>query len=128
MPKLDIQREHYLRSKGGYIPFKNYGVNFKKSFFPYTSGLWNNLPKDVQCKDLTEFKIYTKNELKPSKYKHFSRGNKLSNSLLTKIRVGRSDLNQHRFTIGLSETPQCLCHSREESPLPYFLDCFLYLP
>ena len=128
MPKLDILREHYLRSKGGYIPFKNYGVNFKKSFFSYTSGLWNNLPKDVQCKDLTDFKIYTKNELKPSKYKHFSRGNKLSNSLLTKIRVGRSDLNQHKFTIGLSETPQCLCHSREESPFHYFLDCFLYLP
>ena len=33
MPKLDIQREHYLRSKGGYIPFKNYIVNFKNHFF-----------------------------------------------------------------------------------------------
>ena len=98
MPKLDIQREHSLRSKGGYIPFKNYGSKFKNSFFPYTSGIWNNIPKDVQCKDLTDFKDYTK-KLKPMRYKHFSRGNKLSNSLLTKIRVGRSDLNQHKFTI-----------------------------
>ena len=49
-------------------------------------------------------------------------------AFLTKIRVGRSDLNQHKFTIGLCETPQCLCHNREESPLHYFIDCFLYLP
>ena len=128
MPKLDFQREHFLRSKGGYIPYKNYGSAFKKSFFPHTCDLWNNIPKHVQCKDLTDFKEYTKLELKPTRYKHFSRGNKFSNSLLTKIRVGRSDLNQHKFTIGLSETPQCLCHYREESPLHYFIDCFLYLP
>ena len=127
MPKLDINREHSLRSKGGYVPFKNYGSKFKNSFFPYTSGIWNNIPKEVQFRDLTEFKEYTRT-LKPSRYKHFSRGNKISNTLLTKIRVGRSDLNQHKFTIGLSETPQCICHYREESPSHYFIDCFLYLP
>ena len=126
MPKLDFQKEHLLRSKGGYIPFKSYGSDFKKSCFPNICNLWNNIPKDVQIKDLSEFKEYTKKELKPSRHKHFSRGNKHSNSLLTKIRVGRSDLNQHKFTIGLSESPQCLCHHREESPLHYFIDCFLY--
>ena len=64
--------------------------------------------------------------MKPQKYKHFSRGNKYSNTLLTKIRVGRSSLNQHKFTIGLSESPECLCHHKEESPQHFFLDCFLY--
>ena len=73
-----------------------------------------------------DFKQYIKTELKPPRYKHFSRGNKCSNSLLTKIRVGRSDLNQHKFTIGLADSPQCDCHYREESPSHYFLDCFLY--
>ena len=48
--------------------------------------------------------------------------------LLTRIRVGRSELNQHKFSIGHSDSPQCLCHYREESPLHYFLDCFLYSP
>ena len=51
-----------------------------------------------------------------------------SNSLLTKIRVGRSNLNQYKFTIGLADSPECLCHFREESPSHFFLDCFLYLP
>ena len=45
MPKLDFEREHFLRSKGGYIPFKNIGNKFKTSFFPHHSELWNNLPK-----------------------------------------------------------------------------------
>ena len=34
MPKLDFEREHFLRSKGGYIPYDNLGSKFKQSFFP----------------------------------------------------------------------------------------------
>ena len=126
MQKLDFENKFNTRSNGGYIPYPNFGVNFKNSFFPYNSSLWNSLPKNAQCKDLIEFKIFTNKELKPARFKHFSRGNKFSNSLLTKIRVGRSDLNQHKYVIGLSESPQCSCHFREESPLHFFLDCFLY--
>ena len=83
---------------------------------------------DVQCKNLIDFKEYTNKEYKPVRCKHFSRGSKIGNKLLTKIRVGRSDLNQHKHVIGLSDTPECLCHFRQESPLHYFIDCFLYLP
>ena len=128
MPKLDFERKHHLRSKGGYIPFTNYGSKFKTSFFPYHSELWNSLPRNVQASNLTDFKMYNSKEIKPPKYKHFSKGNKLSNSLLTRIRVGRSFLNQHTFSIGHSDSPQCLCYFREESPSHYFLDCFLYSP
>ena len=48
--------------------------------------------------------------------------------MLTKIRVGRSDLNQHKFTIDMADNPECSCHHNQESPLHYFIDCFLYLP
>ena len=82
----------------------------------------------MRLKSVIEFKEYINKELKPPKYKHFARGNKVSNSLLTKIRVGRSDLNQHKFTIGLIDSPQCDCYFREESSSHYFLDCFLYVP
>ena len=71
--------------------------------------------------------MYTKKELKPAKYKHFSSGTKYGNTLLTRIRVGRSFLNEHKFTIGLTDSPECLCHFRSESPQHYFLDCFQYL-
>ena len=128
MPKLDFEKKFETRSKGGYIPFKNYANKFKTSFFPHISGLWNSLPKQIQCKNLEDFKMHTKKELKPPKYKHFSSGTKQGNTLLTRIRVGRSFLNEHKFTIGLTDSPECLCHFRTESPQHYFLDCFLYLP
>ena len=66
--------------------------------------------------------------MEPPRHKPFSRGDKLGNSLLTKKRVGRSFLNEHKFKIGQSESPECLCHFKTESPQHYFLDCFLYLP
>ena len=128
MPKLDLENKFNTRSKGGYIPFKNIGSKFKNSFFPHTALQWNSLPKTVQCKNLFDFKEFINKEMKPPKFKHFGRGSKISNSLLTKIRVGRSNLNQHKFTIGLADSPECLCHFREESPSHFFLDCFLYLP
>ena len=102
MPTPDIERKYPSRSKGGYIPFKKSDSKFNNSFFPHTTILWNNLPNLVKCKDLIEFKKYIRSDLKPPRYKHFSRGNKCSNSLLTKIRVGRSDLNQHKIYNWLS--------------------------
>ena len=77
---------------------------------------------------MIDFKLYTSKELKPKKFKYFSKGSKSGNSLLTRIRVGRSYLNQHKFSIGHTDSPQCLCHFREESPSHYFIDCFLYTP
>ena len=88
MTILDFEKQRLTRSKGGYIPHTNYGKQFKMSFFPYFSGLWNSLPPNIQCKNIEDFKIYAKEELKPTKFKHFSRGSKIGNSLLTRIRVG----------------------------------------
>ena len=128
MPTPDIEKKYPSRSKGGYIPFKKFNTKFNNSFFPHTTLLWNNLPNAVKCKDVIEFKQHIRSDLKPPSYKHFSRGKKSSNSLLTRIRVGRSDLNQHKFTVGLVDSPQCDCQFREESPSHFFLDCFLYMP
>ena len=88
----------------------------------------NSLPKTIQLKNLDEFKMDIKNNIKPKKYKHFARGTKLGNTLLTRIRGGRSNLNQHKFTIGHTDSLECLCHFRSESTEHYFLDCLLYTP
>ena len=83
--------------------------------------------KNTQVKNLPDLKL-KKQKLKPPRYKHFSKGSKLGNCLLTRIRVGRFNLNQHQFSIGLSSSAECLCHFYNETPIHYFLDCFLYLP
>ena len=126
MPKLDIEKSCITRSKGGYIPFKPKDDKFNTSFFVNTLKIWNNLPANIQCKEVYEFKLSIKEYIKPPRYKHFSRGNKFTNKLLTRIRVGRSDLNQHKFTIGLVDSPECSCHFTFESPEHFFLSCFLY--
>ena len=80
----------------------------------------------TQLMALPDFKNQLKIDLKPKKMKHFTKGSKIGNILLTRIRLARSDLNLHKFTVGLSETSECLCHAQKESSLHYLMDCFLY--
>ena len=80
----------------------------------------------TKCKNLIEFKIQLNCDIKPSKIKHNSKGTKIGNCLLTRLRIGRSELNLHKYTIGLTDSPECDCHSKEESTKHYILDCFLY--
>ena len=110
------------------MPFKYENKIYNSSFFPNTLKLWNNLPQSIQTKDVKEFKISINSYIKPKRYKFFSCGSKLGNKLLTQIRVGRSHLKQHKFTIGLAESPVCQCFYPSETTEHYFLQCFLYSP
>ena len=98
----------------------------QKSFFPYFSSLWNNLDVKIQLLPLYDFKVNLKDELKPRKYRHFGKGSKIGNRLLTRIRLEISDLNSHKFAIGQSEYSECLCHSKYETSQHYLIDCFLF--
>ena len=93
MSKLDYEKKYLTRTKVGYSPYPYFGNKYSNSFFPYMSKLWNNLDVSIQVMLLPDFKLQLKKELKPMKYKHFSKGSKLGNSLLSRIRLNRSDLN-----------------------------------
>ena len=88
--------------------------------------LWNNLDVRTQVMQLPDFKEQLKKDLKPKKYKHFSKGSKIGNALLSRIRLNRSDLNLHKFTIGLAESAECNCHAEKESSFHFIIECFLY--
>ena len=126
LTKLDSEKKFVTRSKGGYLPYPNYGNKFINSFFPFISKLWNNLPPSTKSKDLIEFKAQLKLDMKPEKIRHYSCGSKLGNSLLSRIRTGRTTLNLHKFTIRQADEPTCGCLAKEESSIHYLLDCFLY--
>ena len=66
MPNTDFERNYTLRSKGGYLPYKNFGNKFNTSFFPYHSKLWNLLPKKIRSSNLSDFKSLIRQEMKPS--------------------------------------------------------------
>ena len=87
---------------------------------------WNNIPINQRCKNLEDFKAELKLNIKPPTIKHFSKGSNHGKELITRLRVGRSDINLHKFTIGLIEKPECMCHAKQESTMHCLLDCFLY--
>ena len=65
-------------------------------------------------------------DLKPCKIRNLSSGPKHSNSVLTRLRVGRSDLNLHTFSIGHIDKPECICYAEHKSTMHYVLVCILY--
>ena len=108
------------------MPYPNLGVKFLNSFFPYLTKLWNNLDNEIKVLALSDFKTRLKTIIKPDKIRHFDKGSKSGNIFLTRIRLDRSDLSQHKYSIGKSDSPECACHARQESSYHYIIDCFLY--
>ena len=105
--KAGITRES---NSGKYETFPPKLKTFSDSCFPYYTKKWNELPKDLKNEgDISQFKLQLKSYVKPKKHKHFNRGSRRGNSLLTQLRVGRSNLNVHRFALGLNDTEKCLC-------------------
>ena len=123
---MQPREETNTRSSGNYKPFKYKTVKFSKTFFPYFTNKWNSLHKDMKTLNITDFKLDLKNKIKPHKYKHFSRGYKQSCTILTQIRVGQSDLKTHKFKVGLSDTTECSCGHKYESPEHYITQCPKY--
>ena len=123
MPVLNITN---TRASGSYKIFPSLGLKYSNSFFPFFTKTWNKLDISLRSQmDLSLFKLNLKNKIKPKKYKHFQRGCKKGNSLLTQIRVGRSLLNTHSFSLNLTNNDLCLC-SRRETVSHYFNQCFLF--
>ena len=126
MQKLSITRHVRSNKFASYELFPPLGHNFSNSFFPFFTKAWNNLHINLKSEtDIKLFKINLKFTIKPKKQKHFNRGCKRGNSLLTQLRVGRSLLNTHGFSVNLTESDQCLC-SRTETVSHYLNNCFLY--
>ena len=102
-------------------------ATLKDSFFEKTVKQWENLPKETkQTWDINEFKELLSKSLKPAKIKLFNYGSKFHNSIHTQLRIGRSQLNEHLFKIGISQTEGCLCGHPKESTEHLLLDCFMY--
>jgi hypothetical protein len=101
--------------------------SLENSFFPKTANLWNELPKDItKIVKHDTFKAALNVHYKPKLCKVFNLGDKYPNRLHTQIRLGRTQLNENLFRIGLADTKECLCGAPSETTAHYLLDCFLY--
>ena len=125
MPPINLMH-NYTRNNRFYNTYPLKDTTFNNSFFPKISNLWNNLSPAIRNMDMIDFKNELSWLLKPPKIRLYSIGNKLGNSLHTQLRVGKSQLNDHLFSMRLSDTPGCLCHEPVESTEHFLLDCFIY--
>ena len=114
------------RGSGKYQQFKYKNKNYDMSFYPFYTKEWNKLPHTTRKKNTDDFKKDIKIIYKPTRYKHFERGTKYGCSLLTRIRIGRSYLNEQSFQIGHTDASKCLCEHPQETSLHYITQCWLY--
>ena len=127
MPAINLDQQYLLRNKSPFVDYPAFGAKFKQSFFPHFLKSYNNLPSNIKGLLFNDFKDHLATYLKPKRHKHFNRGSKAGNNLLTQIRVGRSNLHSHSFMIGLTDNPVCTCNDGNETSLHYFLKCNLFI-
>ncbi len=99
---------------------------FKRSFFPSSISLWNDLPVSISnAKTLQAFKHSISSFLPPPSKPPpwFSVGRRLPNVLHTRLRLNNSSLNSDRYKINLSDTASCECGALVENNLHFLLHC-----
>ena len=128
MSEFAVNTDHNTRHQRLFTHYKSKSAKFTNSFFLIMTKKYQLLPKSTRSqRDIVDFKEELRNHLVPKKYKFLARGSRAGCILLTQIRVGRSDLNSHSFTVGKTSSPECTCHFPNESVSHFFLDCFLYI-
>ena len=84
--------------------------------------VWKNLPQGISKSHQTFLLKAPPPSSDPCK--KFLRGYPYANSLHTQLRLGRSYLSAHGYSIGLNNSDLCIC-SRPETT-KHFFTCFLY--
>ena len=95
----------------------------QSSFIPYTTNLWNKLPLAIrQSPTLNTFKNQIFPKVLTSNYNKLCSG--YYGRLLTRLRLGLSGLNAHRFKYNLHNTPICpSCLLAPEDNFHFFFLC-----
>ena len=91
---------------------------------------WNSL--DLQSRNLsyTAFKKHFIDELRTVPNYVFNIHNPIGIKLLTRLMLGLSHLNEHRFIHKFQNhtNPKCICSSENEATTLFFFHCHFYIP
>ena len=100
---------------------------YKKSFYPSTVALWNELPSSTATSPHAEqFKKALRTQLFCNKSPcFFSCGERLSQIWHTRLRLDHSTLNVHLFKYSMADSDKCSCGTNEDVE-HYLLDCPKY--
>ena len=98
--------------------------SFKRSFFPFSTRVWNDLPSDLRnSRSLEEFKtkVQINREVPNILYYYGERWPAVHHS---RLRIGCSKLKFDLcFNLKVIENPQCSCGARYENAFHFFMQC-----
>ena len=125
LPPKSIPTYNFRNNYEFKIPF--YRLNCTSgSFFPSTAKVWNTLSPPVrQAESIVTFKRLICPPLRPNKYYSSCIGKE--GNWITRLRLGLSPLNSHRFTYHLIGEPYCpFCVNVPETTDHFLLTCPQY--
>ena len=98
---------------------------FKSSLFPWTITKWNTLDLQISNSSNSAFKNHFIHEFRPFPNSVFNIHNPIGKKHLTRLRLGLSHLNEHRFNHKFQNctNQKCICSSENESTTHVFLHC-----
>ena len=104
---------------------------YANSFFPYCQLNWENL--DASVKDLptlSQFKGALLKRIRPHPHSYFNVTDKTGIRRLSQLRVGLSDLRDHRNKHHFVNcpVPTCLCSQGPETTKHFLLECNRFVP
>ena len=103
---------------------------FDKSFFPSATRLWNLLPFDIRnSPTLSQFKsnLISKSCILVKHPSLLNLGKRYYAILHARLRMGRSQLNEHLYKIGIKDSPLCSCGQGVEDVWHFFFSCPLFV-
>ena len=102
---------------------------FKYSFFPYAISEWNKLDLQIpKASSLLSFKNALLKLGQPVPNLYFNKHNPVGLKVLTRLQVGLSHLNEHKFKHNFSNCiiPLCSCSLEVGSASHFFLHCLCF--
>ena len=101
-------------------------VLFENSFLPYSIKQWNMLNENIRKIESHHiFRNSLLNLIKPSANCIYNIHDSIGIKLLTRLRLGLSHLNEHKFRHNFRDTlnPMCLCMTEPETTSHFLLRC-----
>ena len=121
------KREQTFNTRNKHLPTYNCRTDcFKYSFFPCTLNDWFNLDVSIRnSKSISVFKSKLLSFIRPVQNNIFNIFDSQGLKLLTRLRLGFSRLNEHRFRHNFKEcvNPVCSCSLEIEDTSHYLLHC-----
>ena len=116
--------KYSLREQNVSEPLATRIRGYYDSYYPYCLREWNNLDPSLRSKDsLNKFKAEHMKSLTPPKRSIFKISDIVDVRLLTRLRLGFSHLQEHKFRHNFANSSRCICDDGDETTEHFLLRC-----